>query len=132
MWSLVVDLPMQMKLTKMDGSMKLTQGRRKHYLTQIKVIILVLSCFILPIIVQQGKSIKQEYNLPYQECTYEVQEQGAFFFFFLILIHICPRKFPGKKTFVRNDQIISGKIDELFIKIHLCNLPLKRIHLSST
>lgn len=36
-------------------------------------------------IVQQGKNrknIKWEYNLTYQECTYEVQEQGAAFFFF--------------------------------------------------
>lgn len=85
------------------------------------IIILVLSCFMLPSIVQQeekGKNIRWEYNLPYQECTYEVQEQGAFFFFFVILIHICLWEFPGKNTFIRNDQIVSGKIDEPLMKIH--------------
>lgn len=38
---------------------------------------------MLPSIAQQGenrKNIKWEYNLPYQECTYEIQEQGPALF----------------------------------------------------
>lgn len=106
----------------MDVSMKLTHSRKKNTIwlrLGLLFIILVLSCFMLPSIAQQGenrKNIKWEYNLSYQECTYEIQEQGPALF--KILIHIYPWKFPGKKTFMRSDQIISGKIDELLTKIH--------------
>lgn len=40
---------------------------------------------MFPSIVQQeenGKTMKGEYNLPHQECIYEVQEKGAFFCLF--------------------------------------------------
>jgi len=67
--------------------MKLTQRRGEHYLTQIRVIIiiiiLVLSRFMLLSIVQQvanRKNIRWERNLLCQECTYEVQGGGFFFF----------------------------------------------------
>lgn len=79
MLALVVDLPIQRTYLR-DGSMKLTHGRGKHYLTQIRVIILILSWFMLLSIVQQvenRKNIGWERNLLYQERTYEVQERGG-------------------------------------------------------
>lgn len=85
MLALVVDMPIQRTYLR-DCSAKLMHGRGKHCLTQIMTvtIILVLSCFMLLSIVQQvenRKNIRWEHNLLYQECTYEVQEQGFFFFF---------------------------------------------------
>lgn len=68
----------------MDGSMKLTYGRGNTIWLRLGllfiILILVLSCFMLPSTVQPAENGKN-INLPYQECIYEVQEQGVSFFF---------------------------------------------------
>lgn len=136
MLALVVDLPIERTYLR-KGSMKLTHGRGKHYLTQIRVvIILVLSCFVLLSIVQKvenRKNIRWERNLLYQERTYEVQEQRFFLFFFYLNIHphmplqILMQKYLHEKR----SEIISDKINELLMKRHLVMF-LRRLHPHNT
>lgn len=129
--ALVVDL-----LIQRAGSMTLRHGRGKWYLTQIRfIIILVLSWFMALSTAQQvenRKNTRWEHNLLYQECTYEVQEQGTFFFFFILFLnihlHMSLAILRQKYLHEKWSETFSGKINELLVKTHLEIFFLKRIH----